>query len=139
MTVEVFKDYLSTTKLTFSYKAVLVLALVDVVDHVGKASTSQLIGAFHRFYLERQRQGLPAEKERERHPSPLIKPDEVTDDQIWQILARYPLQLMEEYISVDGDIVRFKHNLWSQLSASDLVALKEIAQQRLEAYYEGVE
>jgi hypothetical protein len=46
---------------------------------------------------------------------------------------------MEEYISVDGEVVRLKHNLWSQLSASDLVALKEIAQQRLEAYYEDIE
>lgn len=139
MTIEAFKEYLSTTKLTFSYKAVLVLALLDVIGRDGKASTSQLIGAFHQFYLERQRKNLAAEKERERHPSPLIKPDEVTDEQIWQILARYPLELMEDYISVDGDIVRFKHNLWSQLSASDLVALKEIAQQRLKVYYEDIE
>lgn len=139
MIVEAFKDYLSTTKLTFSYKAVLVLALLDVIDRDGKATTLQLIGAFHHFYLERQRQGLPTEKERERHPSPLIKPDEVSDAQIWQILVRYPLELMGDYISADGDIVQFRHNLWSQLSASDLVAIKEIAQQRLEVYYEDIE
>ena len=102
MTVESFKEYLSTTKLTFSYKAVLILALLDVVNRDGKATTSQLISAFHRFYLERQRKGLLAEKGRERHPSPLIKPDEVSDTQIWQILTPEVLaQFMADQL---GDI-----------------------------------
>jgi hypothetical protein len=95
MAVEAFKDYLSTTKLTFSYKAVLILALLDIVDRDGKTTTSQLIGAFHQFYLERQRQGLPAEKERERHPSPLIKPDELSDAQIWRIMLQIQLSVEE--------------------------------------------
>ncbi len=138
MAAEVFKDYLSTTKLTFSYKIVTIWALLDIVDRDGKTNATHLIKAFHRFYLERQQQGLPAEKERERHPSPLIKPDEVTEAQIWHILTRYPLKLMEEFILVDGDIVRFRHNLWKQLSAADLVEIKEIAQRRLDAYYESM-
>jgi hypothetical protein len=29
--------------------------------------------------------------------------------------------------------------IWAQMSAADLVELREIAQQRIEAYYEGVE
>jgi len=139
MAIEAFKEYLSTTRLTFSYKAVLVLMLLDIVDRDGKTSTSQLIAAVHRFYLERQQQGLPAEKTRERYPSPLVNPDEVSDAQIWQILTRYPLELMEDYIVVDDDAVRIKHAVWSRLSASDLVELKEIARQRLDTYYEDVE
>lgn len=138
MTIHAFKDYLSTTQMTFSYKAVMVLALLDAIDQHGKADHAMLIRGFHAFYLERQRKGLPAEKERERNPSPLLNPDEASDAQIWQILARYPLELMDEFISVDDYYVRIKSALWSQMTASDLVELKEIAQRRIEAYYEDI-
>jgi hypothetical protein len=136
MFLESFKDYLATTKLTFSYKPVLVLTLLDVVDRYGKASHAMLIGRFHAFYLERQRQGLPPEKERILYPSPLIKPDEVSDAQVWQILVRYPLELMDEFISVNEDYVRIKSALWSQMTAADLIELKEIALRRIQAYYD---
>lgn len=139
MTVSDFKDYLSSTQMTFSYKAVMVLALLDAVDQHGKTSQSALIARFHAFYLDRQRRNLHTEKERDRNPSPLLNPDEVSDAQIWQILARYPLPLMDEFITVDDDSVRIKSSIWARMSAADLVELREIAQRRIEAYYEGVE
>lgn len=139
MSIVAFKDYIASTSMTFSYKAVMVLALLDAVDQHGKASQSALIAGFHAFYLDRQRRNLPTEKERDRNPSPLLNPDEVSDAQLWQILARYPLPLMDEFITVDDDSVRIKSSIWAQMSAADLVELREIAQQRIEAYYEGVE
>ena len=54
MTIETLKDYLSTTGMTFSYEAVLILALIDVIDHEGKTGAEQLVTEFHRFYLERK-------------------------------------------------------------------------------------
>jgi hypothetical protein len=139
VTIADFKDYLANTHMTFSYKAVMVLALLDTVDQHGKTSLAILVHAFHGFYLNRQRLGLPTEKERSRHPSPLCKADEVSDAQIRQILARHPLPLLSDFIAADDDYVWIKPVLWSQMTASDLVELKEIALQRIKAYYEGVE
>lgn len=139
MSVSDLKDYLASTSMTFSYKAVMVLALLDAVDQHGKASQSALIARFHAFYLERQRRGLPTEKTRDRNPSPLLKPNEASNAQIWQILVRYPLPLMDEFITVDDDSVRIKPAIWAQMSAADLVELREIAQRRIVAYYEDVE
>lgn len=139
MPVEAFKTYLSTTKLTFSYKAVLILALLEVVDHHGKANKEQLVSAFHHFYLARQQQGLIPEKIRSRHPSPLRKPDEVNDAQVWQILVRNPLDLLDAYITFDDDTIQFKHAIWSQLRAQDFIELHKIAQQRLDDYYANIE
>ncbi len=137
-TIDALKEYLTTTHMTFSYKAVMVLALLNAIDHHGKSSRATLIRNVHAFYLDRQRRGLPAEKDRER-PSPLIRPDEVTDEQIWQILTRYPLDLMDAFIAVEDDDVRIKSALWSQMSAADLIELKEIALRRIEIYYEDAE
>jgi hypothetical protein len=139
MSVEAFKNYLSTTPMTFSYKAVTVLALLNVVDHQGKAGHSVLVANFHAFYLDRRQRNLIPEKMRERNPSPLFKPDEVSDAQIWQILTRYPLELMSEFIDVDDNYVRIKPSLWRQMGAGDLVELKEIARQRIANYYEESE
>lgn len=135
MPVEAFKKDLAKTKLTFSYKAVLILALLEVVDHYGKTNKAQLIAAFHRFYLARQQQGLVPEKTRSRYPSPLRKPDELNDTQVWQILVRYPLNILDAYITFDDDTIQFKHAIWSELRARDFIELKEIAQKRLDDYY----
>lgn len=137
-TLQAFKDYLTSTHMTFSYKAVTVLVLLDGVDTHGRISRENLIRRFHAFYLQRQQQGLTSEKERERHPSPLLKPAEVNEAQVWQILARYPLPLMEDFILLTDDVVQIKPSLWEQMRASDMVELKEIALQRIEAYYEEV-
>lgn len=139
MSASEFKSYVSITKLTFSYKPVLVLVLVDNLNPKGEISRTNLITAFRDFYVNRRKDSKPVERKNAMPPSPLLNPDEVSDAQIWQILARYPLPLMDEFITVDNDIVRIKTSIWAQMSAADLVELREIAQKRIEAYYEGVE
>lgn len=139
MTVSAFKEHLSSTSMTFAYKAVMVLALLDAIDQHGKASQSALIARFHTFYLERQQRGLPTEKKRDRNPSPLLNPVDVTDTQIWQILARYPLPLMDEFIIVDDDTIQIKPAIWKEMSAADFVELREIAQRRIETYYQDLD
>jgi hypothetical protein len=139
MNVYALKDYVSNTSMTFSYKAVMLLALLDAIDQDGKASHSALIRGFHNFYLQRQRQGLPTERARERNPTPLLNPAQVSDTQIWQILSRYPLELMGEFITVDNDYVRINPALWSQMTAADFIELRELLLQRIERYYEEIE
>ena len=113
------------------------LALLNAVDAHGRVSRADLIAHFHDFYLERQRLGLPPEKARQPRPSPLLNPHEVSDAQIWQVLARYPLALMDDFIGSDDEAVFIKPSLWSQMRAADLAELREVAQQRVAAYYEG--
>jgi hypothetical protein len=138
MSFEAFKNYLSGTQMTFSYKPVLVAALLDVVDRDGKTTSSRLIDSFREFYLDRLRRGLPTEKERGVSPSPMLKPDEISDEQIWNILVRYPLELMKEFIQFDNEIVRIQPIIWKQLTSDDLIQLKQITQQRIEKYYKGI-
>lgn len=112
------------------------MALIDSIDNKGVANRDAVIANFCGFYVERIKLGLEAEKPRERNPSPLLKPDETSDEQIWNIIARYPLPLMEDYVSHENDTIRIRPTIWSQMSASDLVEIREIAQQRLEVYYD---
>lgn len=135
--VATFKEYLETTKLTFSYKMVLALVLLENVDAQGRVHRDTVIGAFRQFYVERQQRGLITEKERERHPSPMQTPQQASDGQVWQVLARYPLPLMEDFIVFEeaSGIIQLKPQLWDTMRAADLITLKAIARQRLDAYY----
>jgi hypothetical protein len=107
-TFTAFKKYLQNMQMTFSYKAVMIQALLDSIDQQGKVTRTTLIEAFRAFYLNRHRHGLMIEKYRERNPSPMLRPHEVSDAQIWQILARYPLPLMGEFLVVTEDSIQIK-------------------------------
>lgn len=132
-----FKQYLETTKLTFSYKLVLVHVLLSSVDEHGHMRQGDLISAFRAFYIERERAGLPTERERERHPSPMQTPHEASDETVWQILARHPLPLMERFVFADAGagVVGFKPRLWDAMHARDVAVLRAIVQKRLADYY----
>jgi hypothetical protein len=99
-------------------------------------------GQFTRLNLQKNRQHWPAETN---HCAP-YKPilllaviDLIAEGHIRDNLIEITPELMDEFISVDDDYVLIKSALWSQMTAADLVELKEIARQRLEAYYEDIE
>jgi hypothetical protein len=131
-----FKRHIIGMKLTFSYKPVLVKVMLDNVDSAGQLSKDELTHAFRQFYIERSQVGLKSEKSRDRNPSPLLDPEETTNDQIWQILVRYPLPLLDEFIKSDNELVGFNAELWSRMSAADLAELRALVAARIEAYYE---
>jgi hypothetical protein len=132
------RAYITDTKLTFSYKMVVILVLLQNADKDGKTSKSTLIREFRQFYKYRQEHGLVVEKEREINPTPLLHPDDVTDSAIWDILRRYPLELMSGYLSIGVDAVQFKPIVWKQLSDTDVLELKNLCLDRLETYYADI-
>jgi hypothetical protein len=50
-TFTAFKKYLQNMQMTFSYKAVMIQALLDSIDQQGKVTRTTLIEAFRAFYL----------------------------------------------------------------------------------------
>jgi hypothetical protein len=130
-----FKAYIAETKMTFSYKPVLTKTLLDHVDTSGGISRAALIRHFRQFYINRQQNGLAPEKSRSRYPSPMLTPEVASDDTVWQIIARYPLPLMSDYLDIDDEHIAIKPEIWNGLSAAELVNLRQLAQQRVERYY----
>lgn len=138
MSIHEFKNYIATTKLTFSYKVVVLLVLIENVNHDGQVARERFIKAFRNFYIQRKQQNKIVERLSALPRSPLLNPEEVSDSQIWQILTRYPLQLLQDYVEINDGFIVVKSDIWADMSASDLVELREIAMQRIDDYYKHI-
>lgn len=129
-------EFVGDMTMSSSYKPVMLLALLHLVDGEGKCRLEDLVARFHRFYVERAARGLVVERGRSR----LGRPEELAPGEIESIILTMPFEKFErrKFLRRDRDaaIVRFDPYLWRSLSPEDLSALRAAAEQALRHYYE---
>lgn len=126
-------EYCRTMKMSYSYKPVLILALL----HTGKNGTVAIEKAaqyFYDFYEERRRQGLPAEKKR-----CIYLRDDVTQKQIMANLVSNPVKALCEsgffFFNEQSQVLSMSPEIWSILDRGSKAMLTRICRQRLKEYY----
>ena len=126
-------EYCRTMKMSYSYKPVLILALL----HTGKNGTVAIEKAaqyFYDFYEERRRQGLPAEKKR-----CIYLRDDVTQKQIMANLVSNPVKALCEsgffFFNEQSQVLSMSPEIWSVLDRGSKAMLTRICRQRLKEYY----
>ena len=126
-------EYCRTMKMSYSYKPVLILALL----HTGKNGTVAIEKAaqyFYDFYEERRRQGLPAEKKR-----CIYLRDNVTQKQIMANLVSNPVKALCEsgffFFNEQSQVLSMSPEIWSVLDRGSKAMLTRICRQRLKEYY----
>ncbi|HEU4323879.1 MAG TPA: restriction endonuclease [Roseiflexaceae bacterium] len=129
-----FLDFARSHNLTKSYKPVLLLALLALVDRDGAAPLDALARVFLDFYLDRQRRGLPPELD-----GPLAQPERVSLADARLLIVKYPLDRFRikgflELSPADG-LVRFHPPLWRELRAYELLDVKRSAEEQVEYYF----
>lgn len=134
-TYEDFIAYIAETKLTFSYKMVILQILIDEEFTEGCISKERLISEFREFYLQRKKKGLIVERDRDKNPSPLLNPDTITDNEIWSIMERYPLDLMKEFLEISDHRVCIKSGIQQSLTKEIQYHIISLIQNRLNEYY----
>ncbi|MEN9936129.1 MAG: hypothetical protein RLZZ387_2708 [Chloroflexota bacterium] len=131
---QAFLDFARSRNLSRSYKPVLLQALLALVDRSGEARLEDLARAFHAFYLQRQRDGLPAERD-----GIMARPDAATLEQVAQLIVKFPLdrfliQQLLEYEPASG-LVRVAPQLWQELRVSDLRDAQASAEEQIRFYF----
>ncbi len=129
-----FLDFARSRNLTKSYKPVLLLALLSLVDRDGAAPLDALARAFLGFYLDRQRRGLPPELD-----GPLAEPERVSLADARLLIVKYPLDRFRikgflELSPAEG-LVRFHPPLWRELRAYELLDVRRSAEEQVEYYF----
>ena len=126
-------EYCRTMKMSYSYKPVLILALL----HTGKNGTVAIEKAaqyFYDFYEERRRQGLPAEKKR-----CIYLRDDVTHKQIMANLVSNPVKALCVsgffFFNEQSQVLSMSPEIWSVLDRGSKAMLTRICRQRLKEYY----
>ena len=130
-----FLAFARSRNLSKSYKPVLLLALLDLVDRRGEVSIAALVAAFRAFYLRRRAAGLPVEF----GPPAVDDPAAVSDAALRQLILRHPLErfLIKGLLQHDAEagVVRFAPQLWDELRAFDMLDLRQSAEEQLRHYY----
>ncbi len=128
-------DYCENMRLSYSYKVVLFLALLENVESDGKMDISRAVPFFRKFYCERKEKGFPAELK-----TGIYSDLSISDSRILASITKNPLYalLLSNYFEYDSDTGRFgfKADVWSEITENGRARMKEAANARLTRYYQ---
>jgi superfamily II DNA or RNA helicase len=134
---DLFLDFVARMDMASSYKPVLLTAMVDKADDRGRAHLDDVVTAFHSFYLNRLREGLPVERAVMR----MHRPDRLSKEDVQSIMLEMPFRKFEQrrFLSYDKEdlaCVRFQSALWRQLSVEDRATIRSQCERAISDYYE---
>ena len=132
-----FLDFVKRMDQTYSYKPVMLRALLDNVDQQGKAELAEVVRAFQGFYLCRAESGLIVERESAR----MSRVRHLSQDEVRVVMLQMPFEKFErrQFLRHDRQnlaFIRFAPTLWRQLTAEDLAAVRTSTVDAIARYYE---
>jgi hypothetical protein len=127
-------DYCKSMKMSYSYKPVLILAVVEAGDEFGGITIEDAVGYFRDFYRRRREQGLKIE-----HGNCIYQRPDITNGDIADNIITNPVRALVSsgYFLYDTDIHTFKidPSVWSTLNDKDKSDICAICRTKLEKYY----
>lgn len=130
-------SYCKDMRMSYSYKAVLLLALFKYIEEDGKMAIQNAIPFFRQFYRNRIEKGLPAELK-----SSIYSDLEVDDAKILSNITRNPISalILSKFFEFDTTSQRFgfKPEIWAGITEFGRKKMEEATKARLSKYYNEV-
>ena len=127
-------EYCKTMHMSYSYKPVLILALLAYADESGNISIEKAARYFKAYYAVRKNNGLTVEKNK-----CIYLNDDVTDDEITANIIANPVRVLSatDYFTYDNKtgIFSLKNELYKALDAGIKGKICNICSKKLDAYY----
>jgi len=129
-----FLEYCRTMKMSYSYKPVLILALLHAGDKNGVLTVNKAAQYFRTFYNERRSKGLQAEKKK-----CIYQKVDITDQQIEENIISNPVKVLVEsgffFYNEKDEVFSIAPDIWSVLDKKHKAMLTRICNQKLEEYF----
>ncbi|MPM97545.1 hypothetical protein SDC9_144719 [bioreactor metagenome] len=133
-----FIDFVSKMTMAYSYKPVLLKAMLEYANDKGKVFIEDIVDYFIDYYEDRKNKGLIVEKPK----SPYCK-DSYTRKEIEKNIFSNPFDKYEQMNfmkkSKDVEFVEFNSNIWKKLTHEDKKHIEEICDKKLEEYFKKLE
>lgn len=134
-----FLRFATSAQMRMSYKPVMLLALLDIVDSDGTVTEDALVRSFLTYYRTRQEAGLVAEGP----ASALSRPDQVTLSEVRRILMTYPLErfVIKGFLErqPEAGSIRFRQEIWDNLRHGEVLALRRSLQELIARYFASLD
>lgn len=131
--IAALKSYLQNMKMSYSYKPILVMALMQS-GKPGVVSIEKATRFFRKYYADRREQGLTPEKRR-----CIYLREDVSDKQIAANLVSNPVKALCEsgffFFNEKEQIFSLSPEIWPFLDKGNKAAITKICKQRLKEYY----
>lgn len=133
-----FMDMVRRMDMSYSYKPVLMLAVLACADGKGRMKLSDLVQFFRSFYADRHSRGLVVEK-----PNSLYCREDVTDKEIERNILVNPFKRFEDMQMMRHTktlgIVEVDNSVWKRLTEEEKSEIRRICEEKLEGYYRRLE
>ena len=127
-------EYCRTMRMSYSYKPLLILALLHSGKQDGSISIQNAAEYFREFYSERKSRGLPAEKKK-----CIYLKDDFTLDQVMANLVANPVKALVAsgffFYNEDTQVFSASPEIWSSMKRGKKASLTKICKQKLKEYY----
>lgn len=132
---DMFMEMVRKMDMSYSYKPVLMLAVLRHADASGHMALSDLVQFFRAFYDQRRRAGLIVEK-----PSSLYCREDATDKEIERNILMNPFKRFEDmqfmrHTKTLG-IVEIDPTIWKRLSGEEKEEIAAISDRKIKAYFD---
>ena len=127
-------EYCRTMRMSYSYKPLLILALLHSGEQDGSIPIQNAAEYFREFYSERKSRGLPAEKKK-----CIYLRDDCTLDQVIANLVANPVKALVAsgyfFYNEDTQVFSASPEIWSAMKRGKKASLTKICKQKLKEYY----
>lgn len=118
-------EYCETTRMTYSYKPVLILAFMKCADKNGHLKINKAVQFIRDYYNERRKQGMIVEKKKS-----LYQNTDISDEQIRSNLLSNPIKVLAEsdffFFNPETQELSMSPEIWSAIGRSEKKVIGKI-------------
>lgn len=133
-----FMDMVRRMDMSYSYKPVLMLAVLECADPSGRMKLANLVSFFRTFYAKRREAGLSVEKK-----NSLYCREDITDKEIERNILINPFKRFEDMQMMRHTktlgIVEVDPTIWKRLSQEEKGDIARVCNEKLTTYYQRLE
>ena len=134
---DLFMEMIRTMDMSYSYKPVLIKAILEHADEKGRIKLSDIVSYFRLFYENRREQGLTVEKK-----NSLFSKKDYTDKEAERNILSNPFKRFEDMNMMHHTktlgVVAVDSNVWKRLTTEEKEEIRKICDKKLGTYYQRV-
>ena len=134
---DMFMDMVRQMDMSYSYKPVLIKAILLYADEKGRIKLDDIVSYFRSYYEGRRAAGLPVEK-----ANSIFAKGGYTDKEAERNILANPFKRFEDMQMLRHTktlgIVQLDESVWKRLSNQEKAEIERICEEKLERYFERV-
>ena len=131
---DMFMDMIRQMDMSYSYKPVLIKAILANADSKGRVKLQDIVDFFRKFYEDRRAAGLVVEKK-----NSIFAKGDYTDKQAERNILANPFKRFEDMQMLRHTktlgVIQVDETVWKHLSAEEKTEIADICEEKLNSYY----